>query len=215
MFIYHVISFSTGAILRPFVWWSHSGWKYLTHSGASHSHQRQQSSEIPHTSLPKFVSFSQTNECTFCHEAYYHCYRLLGSVSALSPPAVQTWLRYVRIDLQAVRLVSLSEREQVETLDNYWHLISQLCTCRAPLSLLTQSGGWWNHSDHPSVPANHDALPFAFEILLWQFAVFSRSHNLNLCCGSYSYCLVLFDHFQWYLYMHNIHCIFKKILYKY
>lgn len=134
-------------------------------------------------------------------------------VSALSPPAVQTWLRYVRIDLQAVRLVSLSEREQVETLDNYWHLISQLCTCRAPLSLLTQSGGWWYHSDHPSVPANHDALPFAFEILLWQFAVFSRSHNLNLCCGSY--CLVLFDHFQWYLYMHNIHCIFKKILYKY
>lgn len=56
-------------------------------------------------------------------EAYYHCYRLLCSFSALSH---MTWLTYVRIDLQAVRLVSLSEREQVEPLDNYRHLISHI-----------------------------------------------------------------------------------------
>lgn len=90
--------------------------------------------------------------------------------------ARQTWLMYVQIDWRAVRLGSGSKREQVEPLDNYWCLISQLCTCRA-LCPSRQAGAGIIQITLQCP----DVQPFAFKMLLWQFDTVSFFTPLSWC----------------------------------
>lgn len=59
--MWNIFCVRTGAIFWSAVRWRHRGHEDFAHHGQSHSHQRQSSSQIPHSPLPELVSFQNAH----------------------------------------------------------------------------------------------------------------------------------------------------------